>query len=375
MLKRACPVCKSTKQIVIQNIQMNIPKDYHLPDNYDVVECTDCGMVYADTSATLEDYDWYYTHFNFYGDDSKDDNSRRYEWMEELLEKYLTKDSMMLELGAGNGRYSMALKKHGYTGVTATDPSDESVQRLQDAGVEAYVTNIYSEVLEREKEKYDAVFLFEVAEHLLAPRRGIANIACLLRTNGYFMVSVPDYSMIADDMCSIPNYFNLEHINYFSEDSLDTLMAQFKLVRMDQKRIGGDLVQVYQKVSDKIPFHRDEQTAAAIRQYLNRQHVRQAQIKERIDQLQKQDRELIIWGTGSYVMSLLATTKLGECKILGFVDNNRIKQGREMYGRPIYAPDYLQDKQYMVVICSMLYSEQIRQQVEDMHTQNEIVIL
>ena len=299
MLKRACPVCKSTKQIVIQNIQMNIPKDYHLPDNYDVVECTDCGMVYADTSATLEDYDWYYTHFNFYGDDSKDDNSRRYEWMEELLEKYLTKDSLMLELGAGNGRYSMALKKHGYTGVTATDPSDESVQRLQDAGVEAYVTNIYSEVLEREKEKYDAVFLFEVAEHLLAPRRGIANIACLLR---YFMVSVPDYSMIADDMCSIPNYFNLEHINYFSEDSLDTLMAQFKLVRMDQKRIGGDLVQVYQKVSDKIPFHRDEQTAAAIRQYLNRQHVRQAQIKERIDQLQKQDRELIIWGTGSYVL-------------------------------------------------------------------------
>ena len=75
------------------------------------------------------------------------------------------------------------------------------------------------------------------------------------------------------------------------------------------------------------------------------------------------------------MMSLVATTKLGECKILGFVDNNRIKQGREMYGRPIYAPDYLQDKQYMVVICSMLYSEQIRQQLEDMHTQNEIVIL
>lgn len=375
MLKRACPVCKSTKQIVIQNIQMNIPKDYHLPDNYDVVECIDCGMVYADTSAMLEDYDWYYTHCNFYGDDSKDDNSQRYEWMEELLEKYLTRDSMMLELGAGNGRYSMALKKHGYTGVTATDPSDESVQRLQDAGVEAYVTNIYSEVSEREREKYDAVFLFEVAEHLLAPRRGIANIACLLRTNGYFMVSVPDYSVIADDMSSIPNYFNLEHINYFSEDSLDTLMAQFQLVRVDQKRIGGDLVQVYQKVSGKIPSHRDEQTAAAVRQYLNRQQERQAQIKERINQLQKKDRELIIWGTGSYVMSLLATTALGDCKILGFVDNNRIKQGREMYGRLIYAPEYLLDKHGTVVICSMLYSAQIKKQLEDMHTENEIIIL
>lgn len=374
-LYRDCPICSKSDVEIIQKIDISIPKDYRLPESYDIVVCKNCGMVYADTSATLEDYDWYYTHCNFYGDDSKDDNSQRYEWMEELLEKYLTKDAMMLELGAGNGRYSMALKKHGYTGVTATDPSDESVQRLKDAGVEAYVANIYSEVPEKEQEKYDAVFLFEVAEHLLAPRRGIANIACLLRTNGYFMVSVPDYSMIADDMCSIPNYFNLEHINYFSEDSLDTLMAQFQLVRVDQKRIGGDLVQVYQKVSDKIPFHRDEQTAAAVRQYLNRQQTCQAQIKERINQLQKQDRELIIWGTGSYVMSLLATTALGKCKILGFVDNNRIKQGREMYGHLVYAPDYLQDKQYTVVICSMLYSEQIRQQLEAMHTANEVVIL
>ena len=29
--------------------------------------------------------------------------------------------------------------------------------------------------------KYDAVFLFEVAEHLLLPQRGIANIAAVLR--------------------------------------------------------------------------------------------------------------------------------------------------------------------------------------------------
>lgn len=65
------------------------------------------------------------------------------------------------------------------------------------------------------KNRYDAVFLFEVTEHLLIPRKGIANVASLLRNNGYFMLSVPDYSLIAKDTCSIPNYFNLEHINYF----------------------------------------------------------------------------------------------------------------------------------------------------------------
>ena len=41
----------------------------------------------------------------------------------------------------------------------------------------------------------------------------------------------------------------------------------------------------------------------------------------------------------------------------------------------IYEPDYLLDKHCTVVICSMLYREQIKKQLEAMHTQNEIVIL
>ena len=60
---------------------------------------------------------------------------------------------------------------------------------------------------------------------------------------------------------------------------------------------------------------RDEKTEAAVRQYLSRQQERQAQIEAKVGQLQKQ--ELFIWGTGSYVMRLLATTALGDCKILG----------------------------------------------------------
>lgn len=99
----------------------------------------------------VEDYDWYYTNCNFYGDDSKDDNRERYDWMEDLLKKHLTKESVMLELGAGNGRYSMALKEHGYSQITATDPSEENVQRLRAAGIDAYVANIYSEVTEKEQ--------------------------------------------------------------------------------------------------------------------------------------------------------------------------------------------------------------------------------
>ena len=71
-LYRNCPVCNKKMRKIMEHISMNVPEDYHLPDSYNIVVCEQCGMVYADTSATMEDYDWYYTNCNFYGDDSKD---------------------------------------------------------------------------------------------------------------------------------------------------------------------------------------------------------------------------------------------------------------------------------------------------------------
>ena len=74
-------------------------------------------------------------------------------------------------------------------------------------------------------------------------------------------------------------------------------------------------------------------------------------------------------------MSLLATTNLSQCNIKGFVDNNKIKQGMVIYGYTVYSPEYLKDQHCTVLICSMLYGERIREQLEDMHTENEVVLL
>lgn len=152
-------------------------------------------------------------------------------------------------------------------------------------------------------------------------------------------------------------------------------MAQFHMKRVDQKRIGEDLIQIYQKTTDQILVRKDEKTKIAVQQYLQRQKERSMEIEEKINALKNKEKELIIWGTGSYVMSLLATTALKDCRIVGFVDNNKIKQGRTMYGYTIYSPDYLLDKNYTVVICSMLYSSQIKKQLDAMNTKNDIVIL
>lgn len=375
MGNRNCPVCGKNHSEIIEKIEMKIPEDYRLPDFYDVVVCEECGMVYADTVASMEDYDWYYTHCNFYGDDSKDDNSDRFEIMKELIEKYLAVESVLLELGAGNGRFDVALKKHGYQNVKGTDPSEKSVKRLREAGIMSETANIYDEVLPEETGKYDGIFLFEVAEHLLLPRKGIENIAKRMKTNGVFMISVPDYSMIGEDAGSIPNHFNLEHINYFSENSLDYLMAAYGMKRVDQKHTGMDLIQVYRKNGEAVLPEKDTATEDAVRCYFERQREKSRRVEEIIETLRKEKKELVIWGTGSYVMNLFATTSLRQCNIDCFVDNNKIKQGRQMFGYDILPPDCLKDRKCTILVCSMLYGERIREQIEEMHTENTVIVL
>lgn len=120
---------------------------------------------------------------------------------------------------------------------------------------------------------------------------------------------------------------------------------------------------------------RDTVTEIAVQTYFRRQEERERKTRSIIKSLKKEEKELIIWGTGSYVMSLLANTDLSKCRIQGFVDNNKIRQGRKMYGIPIHAPEYLVGKKYTVLICSMLDGEQIEKQLKSMCTENEIIVL
>lgn len=375
MGNRICPVCGGGKSEIIKRIDMKIPESYHLPENYNVVACQTCGLIYADTLATMEDYDWYYSNCNFYGDDSKDDNSTRYDMTREFLQSYCNKESILLDIGAGNGRFETALYQNGYRNITGIDPSEESVRRLKKAGIHAYVGSIYSSVTREEENRYDCIFLFEVAEHLLFPRKGIENVKKMLKEEGVFILSVPDYSQIGEDKSSIANYFNLEHINYFSENSLDNLMDQYGMQRIAQKRIGIDLIQCYKNGNGSQGIKKDFLTEKAVRNYFSNQKEKEAKEKRLIAELKADQREIVIWGTGSYVMSLIAATDLLECNIKGFVDNNKIKQGREMFGSMIYPPEFLKDKKYTVLICSMLNGEEIRRQLEGMDTENSCIVL
>lgn len=70
MFQRKCPVCGC--EIAERLFKIDGLKDdtEYLPDDYDVVCCKKCGFCYANTKATLDEYEKYYSNSNFYGEEA-----------------------------------------------------------------------------------------------------------------------------------------------------------------------------------------------------------------------------------------------------------------------------------------------------------------
>ncbi len=45
-----------------------------------------------------------------------------------------------------------------------------------------------------------------------------------------------------------------------------------------------------------------------------------------------------MWGTGTHALHLLATSRLADCNIVGFLDSNPHYAGRQLAGRTVMAP-------------------------------------
>lgn len=108
------------------------------------------------------------------------------------LVKDLPKKNYFLEIGTGNGEFLKHLADLGLKGESI-DFSESVISRLKSQKVEfGGVVIKKGNILKYETDKrYDAVFCFEVLEHIKEDNLAIRNISKLLKPNGKFFFSVP----------------------------------------------------------------------------------------------------------------------------------------------------------------------------------------
>ncbi|MGG0720051.1 TylF/MycF/NovP-related O-methyltransferase [Robertmurraya massiliosenegalensis] len=82
----------------------------------------------------------------------------------------------------------------------------------------------------------------------------------------------------------------------------------------------------------------------------------------------------LIFGTGDGATKALNIIDSIKVDIIGFIDNDEIKQGNIIYGKMIYKPSYIYNLEYdYIIIASMFYKEIMEQLIELGVSRNKIV--
>jgi len=95
-----------------------------------------------------------------------------------------------------------------------------------------------------------------------------------------------------------------------------------------------------------------------------------------IEQLVSSREPVLVWGGGTLTRRLLATSRLAEANIVGFVDSNPGIQGHRLAGRDIFSPTQIAGRRETIVVCSKAFEREI---IETIRTQlrlpNQVITL
>lgn len=95
----------------------------------------------------------------------------------------------LLDLGCGNGDFLLAAREAGWT-VHGIDPDPQAVEMTRQRGLDARVASL--DTLANLPERFDAITLSHVLEHLHDPAQTLADIHRLLRPGGWLYIDTPN---------------------------------------------------------------------------------------------------------------------------------------------------------------------------------------
>lgn len=374
-LHRCCPVCGSSDIKNMRRISFNM--ENILPDSYFLACCKACGFVYANTPAQAADYERYYSEHNKYSStitiDSEADST--YEVISPFLLKYVRKEEAVLDMGCGTGGLLLNMRKNGYSNLTGCDPSQTSVSKLKGKKIPCIKGSIYN-IPNKNMQKFSAMLLSGVLEHLFDPRSAIRNISLYLKPEGKIVCIVPNVLGYHRFPAPAPYYINIEHINHFSPDTLAKLFAYggFSMLESVSTSItfgainAAIIIAVFEKQKCV------DISCKRIKRYLENLDSEENTNNKIIDGVIRGNKKIAVWGTGNFARSFLKNTNLGKGNISFFIDNNSEMVGKYFCGYKVVSPDSLQHFDGIILVLSILYFRDIEKQITSMGLKNYIII-
>lgn len=360
--KRICPICgNQERDFIFKQNFAEIPGITFLK-GYDVVKCGTCGFYYADGIPEQHSFDTYYKDQSKYEDvaDTLSDAKRiRFEQSLAFIVDHVSKQGMdfqkmkIADIGCATGDFLRFLKEEGYCDLTGIDPSPACVDFLRECGLaakQAVVNELNGE------EHFDLIRLNMVLEHVVDLNGFIEHIKQELLPGGFLYVSVPSVEGFSQvDNCPFQE-FSVEHINYFSAQSLENFMNKYSFRLLGYHTITGrassemEALFVLDDSSEALEsIEKDTSADEQIQVYLRKCENLEKEVNKKLNQLAQSQEPVIVWGVGTHTLRQLAVGNLAKCNIRMFVDANPHYQNTKYQGIPVRSPKEINGGERIIV--------------------------
>jgi SAM-dependent methyltransferase len=349
---RPCPVCGSVLHDVLYRQRFEHFAAGSITDGYDVVACRTCGMCFASGLPDQERFSDYYDQSSKYdlsaeGAELSSFDVERYADEARFLAAHVVdRTGPVLDIGTATGAFLAALRDLGFTSVHGVEPSGEATHTARETHGLDVITGDARAASARSA-GFAVVSLVAVLEHLVDPGAALRDAAELLTAAGILYLHVPDAARFKDHLGAPYQQFSVEHINYFTPASLRNLLASAGFEAEVERAIvveqrdnsdGSAVEMLCRRTDQRLDLHRDSDGVDALSEYIERSAEKEAAILTRIAELAEDQSPIYVWGTGTHALHLLATSRLAECNIVGFLDSNPHYAGRLLAGRKVMAP-------------------------------------
>lgn len=239
-----CPICKSN---LFQSF-LTCEDFTSSHEKFELKKCSSCTFIITSPRPDSNQLSHYYKSEQYISHTNKSagllDNiyllARNFtlRWKVNLLNNYRkTNASAILDYGCGTGQFLSICKDNGWK-IAGYEPSEKP--RMMASQITG--TNIADDHHTLAREKYDAITLWHVLEHVSELNSTIELLASLLKPNGVLLIAVPNHQ--AHDALYYKNYWAAfdvpRHLWHFNTASMKALLKSHQLTLQKVKPMSLD---------------------------------------------------------------------------------------------------------------------------------------
>jgi len=230
----SCGLCGSTEYRFLFNGKDRLHGKSGL---FSYVICNRCGLVYMNPQISMNDLsDFYPSDYDPHQSKTgKPNQSRKKMRKKNLLPEYilrsLNENTVLLDVGCGNGRFLDEVKKLTNTQVCGLDISKVAVQTAKENfGLDIFQGSITEAPFE--DGSFDLITAWQYLEHVPRPLEVLQKFQQLLKPNGICIISTPNFNSMNAKIFK-DKWFGLDcprHLYIYTPDTINELLEKAGLV-------------------------------------------------------------------------------------------------------------------------------------------------